>query len=95
MLEVYNESISDLLSEDLESSKKLQVLKQGKSIVIPVSLCSDEFYCIKLHCLSKGLKEIEVRSIEDLKMLILVGEKQRKVAYTEMNTNRSVCVLCV
>ena len=37
MLEVYNESISDLLSEDAESSNKLQILKKGKSIVIPVS----------------------------------------------------------
>ncbi|XP_065897255.1 kinesin-like protein klp-3 isoform X2 [Dysidea avara] len=71
MLEVYNESISDLLSEDAENSKKLQILKKGKSIVIP------------------GLTEIEVRSIEDLKMLILVGEKQRTVASTEMNTNSS------
>ena len=47
------------------------------------------------------MKEIEVQSVEDLKMLIVVGEKQRTVASTVMNTNRYyssayVCiVLCV
>lgn len=34
------------------------------------------------------MKEIEVQSVEDLKMLIVVGEKQRTVASTVMNTNR-------
>lgn len=34
------------------------------------------------------MKEIEVQSTEDLKMLIVVGEKQRTVASTVMNTNR-------
>ena len=37
MLEVYNESISDLLAEDAEECKKLQILTKGKSIVVPVS----------------------------------------------------------
>lgn len=36
------------------------------------------------------MKEIEVQSIEDLKMLIIVGEKQRTVASTVMNTNRYI-----
>ena len=41
------------------------------------------------------MKEIEVQSVEDLKMLIVVGEKQRTVASTVMNTNRyiTVCIL--
>ena len=41
------------------------------------------------------MKEIEVQSVEDLKMLIVVGEKQRTVASTVMNTNRyiTVCTL--
>lgn len=38
--------------------------------------------------LHKGMREIEVQSVEDLKMLIVVGEKQRTVASTVMNTNR-------
>ena len=42
MLEVYNESISDLLAEDAEESKKLQILTKGKSIVVLVS-----YYSIK------------------------------------------------
>ena len=42
------------------------------------------------------MKEIEVQSVEDLKMLIVVGEKQRTVASTVMNTNRYLCTsLCV
>ena len=46
------------------------------------------------------MKEIEAQSVEDLKMLIVVGEKQRTVASTVMNTNRYssayVCImLCV
>ena len=34
------------------------------------------------------MREIEVQSVADLKMLIIVGEKQRTVASTVMNTNR-------
>ena len=33
------------------------------------------------------MREIEVQSVVDLKMLIIVGEKQRTVASTVMNTN--------
>ena len=38
MLEVYNENLSDLLSEHAEEPKKLQILTKGKSIVVPVSV---------------------------------------------------------
>ena len=38
MLEVYNESVSDLLAEGGEESKKLQTLTKGKSIVVPVCI---------------------------------------------------------
>ena len=38
MLEVYNENLSDLLAEDAEESRKLQILTKGKSIIIPVSM---------------------------------------------------------
>ena len=37
MLEVYNENVSDLLTEDAEESKKLQIMTKGKSVVVPVS----------------------------------------------------------
>ena len=40
------------------------------------------------YLLYKGMREIEVQSVADLKMLIIVGEKQRTVASTVMNTNR-------
>ena len=87
MLEVYNENLSDLLAEDAEESRKLQILTKGKSIIIPVSMSNLQIRMQTTLCF-KGMKEIEVQSVEDLRMLIMVGEKQRTVASTVMNTNR-------
>ena len=39
MLEVYNENVSDLLTEDAEESKKLQIMTKGKSVIVPVRHC--------------------------------------------------------
>ncbi|XP_029472795.1 kinesin-like protein klp-3 [Rhinatrema bivittatum] len=69
MLEIYNETIKDLLSKN--PSEPLEIRTHGKSVTVP------------------GLTEIEVSTEADIKDTITLGEKNRTVASTKMNTESS------
>jgi len=67
MVEIYNESIHDLLSSKLMS---LDIRAQGTKIVLP------------------GMTEMPVETASDIDEIIKLGEKNRSVASTKMNSQR-------
>ena len=67
MVEIYNETIQDLLTSDV---KQLDIRTQGNKIHLP------------------GLSEMFVESLEDIEQIISLGEKNRTVASTKMNSQR-------
>lgn len=68
MLEIYNETLKDLLVKNNEALLDIRV--QGKSVSVP------------------GLRQIQVQSEEDILAIMETGEKNRRIAYTKMNTQR-------
>jgi len=69
MVEIYNESIHDLLSSKLTS---LEIRAQGTKITLP------------------GMTELPVETARDIDEIIGLGEKNRSVASTKMNSQRCV-----
>jgi len=67
MVEIYNESIHDLLSSKLTS---LEIRAQGTKIALP------------------GMTELDVKTAADIDEIIKLGEKNRSVASTKMNSQR-------
>jgi len=67
MVEIYNESIHDLLSSKLTS---LDIRAQGAKVVLP------------------GMTELPVATSRDIDEIIKLGEKNRSVASTKMNSQR-------
>jgi len=67
MVEIYNESIHDLLSSKLTS---LDIRAQGTKVTLP------------------GMTELPVGSAGDIDEIIGLGEKNRRVASTKMNSQR-------
>ncbi|XP_078511766.1 uncharacterized protein LOC144770857 [Lissotriton helveticus] len=69
MLEIYNETVKDLLSKNI--GDLLELRTQGKTVTVP------------------GLTEIEVATEADIREIMALGEKNRTVASTKMNTESS------
>uniref|UniRef100_A0A8C5M6N7 Kinesin-like protein n=1 Tax=Leptobrachium leishanense TaxID=445787 RepID=A0A8C5M6N7_9ANUR len=69
MLEIYNETLWDLLSEN--GNSQLEIRSQGKTVTVP------------------GLTETEVLTEDDIKKTMSLGERNRTVATTKMNTESS------
>jgi len=69
MVEIYNESIHDLLSSKLTS---LDIRAQGTKITLP------------------GMTELAVATSRDIDEIIKLGDKNRSVASTKMNSQRYV-----
>jgi len=67
MVEIYNESIHDLLSSKLTG---LEIRAQGTKIALP------------------GMTELSVETSRDIDEIIKLGEKNRSVASTKMNSQR-------
>jgi len=67
MVEIYNESIHDLLSSKLTG---LEIRAQGTKIALP------------------GITELSVETSRDIDEIIKLGEKNRSVASTKMNSQR-------
>jgi len=67
MVEIYNESIHDLLSSKLTN---LEIRAQGTKVNLP------------------GMTELPVETSSDIDEIISVGEKNRTVASTKMNSER-------
>ena len=67
MVEIYNESIHDLLSSKLTG---LEIRAQGAKIALP------------------GMTELSVETSRDIDEIIKLGEKNRSVASTKMNSQR-------
>ena len=67
MVEIYNESIHDLLSTKLTN---LDIRAQGTKITLP------------------GMTELDVKTAADIDEIIKLGEKNRSVASTKMNSQR-------
>jgi len=67
MVEIYNESIHDLLSSKLTS---LEIRAQGAKITLP------------------NMTEMSVDNARDIDEIIRLGEKNRVVASTKMNSQR-------
>ena len=67
MVEIYNESIHDLLSSKLTG---LEIRAQGTKIALP------------------GMIELSVETSRDIDEIIKLGEKNRSVASTKMNSQR-------
>ncbi len=78
MVEIYNETIQDLLSSDCSI---LEIRTQGNKIHLP------------------GLCEMFVESQDDIDDIVRVGQKNRRVAATKMNSQRYVdiwsCMLLI
>lgn len=68
MLEIYNDSLNDLLTKS--ASAALDIRVQGKSVSVP------------------GLTQIQVQTEADILNVMEMGEKNRKIASTKMNTQR-------
>ena len=68
MVEIYNETIQDLLTSD---AKTLDLKAQGNKIVLP------------------GLTEMIVDGADDIDSVFALGEKNRTVAATKMNSTSS------
>ncbi|TKS73052.1 Kinesin-like protein KIFC3 [Collichthys lucidus] len=69
MLEIYNDSLNDLLIKS--PSAALDIRVQGKSVSVP------------------GLTQIQVQTEADILNVMEIGEKNRKIASTKMNTQSS------
>nr|XP_046249850.1 kinesin-like protein KIN-14E [Scatophagus argus] len=69
MLEIYNDSLNDLLAKTAASALDIRV--QGKSVSIP------------------GLTQTQVQTEADILSVMEMGEKNRKIASTKMNTQSS------
>ncbi|XP_076588125.1 uncharacterized protein LOC143321584 [Chaetodon auriga] len=69
MLEIYNESLNDLLTKNAATALDIRV--QGKSVSVP------------------GLTQIQVQTEADILNVMEMGEKNRKIASTKMNTQSS------
>ncbi|KAE8295890.1 Kinesin-like protein KIFC3 [Larimichthys crocea] len=69
MLEIYNDSLNDLLTKS--ASAALDIRVQGKSVSVP------------------GLTQIQVQTEADILNVMEMGEKNRKIASTKMNTQSS------
>jgi len=67
MVEIYNESIHDLLSSKLTG---LEIRAQGTKIALP------------------GMTELSVETSRNIDEIIKLGEKNRSVASTKMNSQR-------
>ncbi|KAI0234453.1 Kinesin-like protein KIN-14G [Lamellibrachia satsuma] len=78
MVEIYNETIQDLLKK---STQVLEIRAYGNRIHLP------------------GIKQMEVRSFEDIKNVFQVGAENRKTASTKMNSESSwshlICMITV
>ena len=70
IVEVYNETVQDLLRED---TRGLDLRCVGNMIHIP------------------DITEVCVKSTDDVKAVIEMGEKNRSVAETKMNSTRYTC----
>lgn len=70
MLEIYNDSLNDLLTKS--SGATLDIRVQGKSVSVP------------------GLTQVQVQTEADILNVMETGEKNRKIASTKMNIQRSV-----
>lgn len=68
MVEIYNETIQDLLTEG--AVKTLELHAVGNMIRIP------------------NITEIQVNSVNDVKDVMALGELNRSVAETKMNSER-------
>ncbi|XP_033122112.1 kinesin-like protein klp-3 [Anneissia japonica] len=69
MVEVYNEHVRDLLSE--QNKEALDIRMQGKRLVI------------------KGLTEFQVNDESDITKVMEIGDRNRSVASTKMNSSSS------
>ena len=67
MVEIYNESIHDLLSSKLTS---LEIRAQGAKIALA------------------GMTELPVKTAGDIDEIMRLGDKNRSVASTKMNSQR-------
>lgn len=67
MVEIYNETVQDLLSND---TKVLDVRANGANIIMP------------------GITEMDIISLEDIEHVMDLGNKNRTVASTKMNSTR-------
>ena len=67
MVEIYNETIHDLLSSKLTN---LEIRAQGTKVVLP------------------GMTELAVKNSGDIDEIIKLGERNRSVASTKMNSQR-------
>ena len=72
MVEIYNESIYDLLTEN---SSPLEIRANGNKIVLP------------------GAMEFIIGKWEDAEQLIALGDKNRTVAQTKMNSSRLLFII--
>ena len=72
MLEIYNETVQDLLTTQ---NKSLEIRAHGKTLEIP------------------GLTSMEVKSVEDIKSIMKLGDENRSVASTKMNSSRLEAVV--
>lgn len=68
MLEIYNDSLNDLLTKSPGAALDIRV--QGKSVSVP------------------GVIQIQVQTEADILNVMEMGEKNRKIASTKMNTQR-------
>uniref|UniRef100_A0A672F259 Kinesin-like protein n=1 Tax=Salarias fasciatus TaxID=181472 RepID=A0A672F259_SALFA len=69
MLEIYNETLKDLLTKSPNASLDIRV--QGKSVAVP------------------GLTQVQVQTEADILGVMEMGERNRKIASTKMNTQSS------
>ncbi|CAN9498818.1 unnamed protein product [Ophioblennius macclurei] len=69
MLEIYNETLKDLLGKSPDAFLDIRV--QGKSVVVP------------------GLTQVQVQTEADILSIMEMGERNRKIASTKMNTQSS------
>ena len=69
MVEIYNETIQDLLTDSVHT---LDIRTHGKKIILP------------------NLTEMFVESLADIQKIMKLGEKNRSVAETKMNSTRFV-----
>ena len=70
MVEIYNENVQDLLTED---AKTLELHAVGNQVRIP-NIC-----------------EMVVETVKDVKNVMDMGDKNRSVAETKMNSTRYIC----
>lgn len=68
MVEIYNETVQDLLTAD---AKTLELHAVGNMVRIP------------------NITEMPVEGVKDIKAIMDMGDKNRSVAETKMNSTRS------